>query len=170
MSDTNDLRAAAERLILPRTGDGDEHAWHLFIVRLGAGARTGDAADDGLPGVAGLPDGPLRTLASRRALYVSVMLHDIAKGRGGDHSEVGAEIASTLCPRLGLTAEETETVSWLVRYHLAMSATAFQRVMALDPRHALRFVAAAPMVAFVALGAKLPATGSKTPHIGPKPT
>jgi [protein-PII] uridylyltransferase len=64
---------------------------------------------------------------SRRALYVAVLLHDIAKGRGGDHSELGAEIAQTLCPRFGLTDEETETVSWLVRHHLLMSNTAFKR-------------------------------------------
>jgi [protein-PII] uridylyltransferase len=69
----------------------------------------------------------VRQIESRRALYVSVMLHDIAKGRGGDHSELGAEIALTLCPRLGLTPEETETVSWLVRQHLLMSNTATKR-------------------------------------------
>jgi [protein-PII] uridylyltransferase len=64
---------------------------------------------------------------SRRALYVSVLLHDIAKGRGGDHSELGAEVALELCPRLGLTPEETETVSWLVLNHLLISQTAFKR-------------------------------------------
>lgn len=77
-------------------------------------------------------DHPLSTsildqIASRRALYVAVLLHDIAKGRGGDHSVIGAEIALKLGPRFGLTAAETETVSWLVRYHLLMSATAFKR-------------------------------------------
>ncbi|MGV3457537.1 [protein-PII] uridylyltransferase, partial [Sphingomonas sp.] len=74
-----------------------------------------------------LASGILDQVASRRALYVSVLLHDIAKGRGGDHSVIGAEIALKLCPRFGLTAAETETVSWLVRYHLLMSATAFKR-------------------------------------------
>jgi [protein-PII] uridylyltransferase len=64
---------------------------------------------------------------SRRALYVAVLLHDIAKGRRGDHSVLGAEIADRLCPRLGLDEEETELVSWLVRHHLIMSATAFKR-------------------------------------------
>ncbi|WP_242098219.1 [protein-PII] uridylyltransferase [Sphingomonas sp. CROZ-RG-20F-R02-07] len=66
-------------------------------------------------------------IVSRRVLYVAVLIHDIAKGRGGDHSILGAEVACRLCPRLGLTAAETETVSWLVRHHLLMSATAFKR-------------------------------------------
>jgi [protein-PII] uridylyltransferase len=74
-----------------------------------------------------------KQLASRRVLYVAVLLHDIAKGRGGDHSVIGAEIALKLCPRLGLDPAETETVSWLVRHHLLMSATAFKRDLA-DPK------------------------------------
>ena len=57
-------------------------------------------------------DHPLATalfkrIASRRLLYVAVLLHDIAKGRGGDHSVLGAEVARTLCPRLGLDEAET---------------------------------------------------------------
>jgi [protein-PII] uridylyltransferase len=64
---------------------------------------------------------------SLRALYLAVFLHDVAKGRGGDHSVLGAEIAERLGPRLGLTDWETETVSWLVRHHLLMSNVAFKR-------------------------------------------
>lgn len=80
-------------------------------------------------------DHPLATqligkLHHRRAAYVAVLMHDIAKGRGGDHSVLGAEIALRLCPRLGLSSEETELVSWLVRQHLLMSATAFKRDLA----------------------------------------
>ncbi|MBJ7443012.1 MAG: [protein-PII] uridylyltransferase [Sphingobium sp.] len=78
-------------------------------------------------------------LLSRRVLYVAVLLHDIAKGRGGDHSILGAEVAEHLCPRLGLTPAETETVAWLVRYHLLMSATAFKRDLA-DYKTILDFV------------------------------
>ena len=66
-------------------------------------------------------------IQSRRSLYVAMMLHDIAKGRGGDHSVLGAEIALRVGPALGLSAEETETVSWLVLHHLLMSQTAFKR-------------------------------------------
>ncbi len=69
----------------------------------------------------------LRQIVSRRVLYIAVLLHDIAKGRGGDHSVLGADVAMKLCPRFGLSAAETETVAWLVRLHLTMSATAFKR-------------------------------------------
>jgi [protein-PII] uridylyltransferase len=81
----------------------------------------------------------LKQIASRRVLYVAVLLHDIAKGRGGDHSVIGAEIALKLCPRFGLDAAETETVSWLVRHHLLMSSTAFKRDLA-DPKTIEDFV------------------------------
>ena len=72
----------------------------------------------------------MRQIVSRRVLFVATLLHDIAKGRGGDHSVLGAEVAENLCPRLGLSPAETETVAWLVRYHLLMSATAFKRDLA----------------------------------------
>lgn len=76
---------------------------------------------------------------SRRALYLSVLLHDIAKGRNGDHSVLGAEVALRLAPRLGLDEWETETVSWLVRYHLLMARTAFKRDID-DPATVATFV------------------------------
>ncbi len=86
-----------------------------------------------------LATGIAKRIASRRVLYVAVLLHDIAKGRPGDHSVVGAEIAETLCPRLGLTPAETETVAWLVRWHLLMSSTAQKRDLA-DPQTIQDFV------------------------------
>jgi [protein-PII] uridylyltransferase len=83
-------------------------------------------------------DHPLSTnviqkVLSRNVLYVAVLLHDIAKGRGGDHSLLGAEVALRVCPRLGLKPSETETVAWLVRWHLLMSNTAFKRDLS-DPK------------------------------------
>jgi [protein-PII] uridylyltransferase len=69
----------------------------------------------------------IKEVLSRRVLYVAVLLHDIAKGRGGDHSMLGEKVAEKLGPRFGLSPAETETVAWLVRWHLAMSATAFKR-------------------------------------------
>jgi [protein-PII] uridylyltransferase len=86
-----------------------------------------------------LSTGLFRLIASRRVLYAAVLLHDIAKGRGGDHSLLGAEVARALCPRLGLSDAETETVAWLVRWHLLMSATAFKRDLA-DPQTIADFV------------------------------
>jgi [protein-PII] uridylyltransferase len=76
---------------------------------------------------------------SRRVLYVAVLLHDIAKGRGGDHSVLGAEVAERVGPTLGLTPEETETVAWLVAHHLDMSKTAFRRDVN-DPQTIADFV------------------------------
>jgi [protein-PII] uridylyltransferase len=82
----------------------------------------------------------VKRIASRRVLYVAVLLHDIAKGRGGDHSELGAEVARELCPRFGLDEAETEAVAWLVRWHLLMSATAFKRDLS-DPQTIADFAA-----------------------------
>lgn len=76
---------------------------------------------------------------SREVLYVAVLMHDIAKGRGGDHSVLGADIARKVCPRLGLSDEQTETVAWLVLHHLAMSETAFKRDLG-DPKTIHDFV------------------------------
>lgn len=69
----------------------------------------------------------IHKINSRSALYVALFLHDIAKGRAGDHSILGAELAKDICPRLGLSEEETDTVSWLIQHHLALTKTAFRR-------------------------------------------
>ena len=89
---------------------------------------TEDQLEQGeLAGIAPVATALIGQVQSRRALYVAMLLHDIAKGRGGDHSELGAAIAQELGPRLGLSAEETESVSWLVLHHLVLSQTAFRR-------------------------------------------
>jgi [protein-PII] uridylyltransferase len=67
------------------------------------------------------------SIEKRAALYVAMFLHDIAKGRTEDHSLAGIAVARNLCPRLGLSAAETETVAWLVENHLIMSDTAQRR-------------------------------------------
>ncbi len=79
-------------------------------------------------------------IASRRALALAVFVHDIGKGRGGNHSEIGGAIAERLGPRLGLTDEETETAAWLVRWHLAMSGVTTRRDIE-DPRTVQDFAA-----------------------------
>ena len=110
----------------------DEHS--IRAIGLLAAIERGDLADDHP-----LSTALFRQIASRRTLYVAVLLHDIAKGRGGDHSVIGAEIAQKLGPRFGLDPAETETVAWLVRHHLLMSATAFKRDLA-DPKTIEDFV------------------------------
>ena len=71
----------------------------------------------------------IKTLSNsaRRIIYMAVFLHDIAKGRQEAHSIAGERVAKQLCPRLGLTAAETDTIAWLVRQHLLMSETAQSR-------------------------------------------
>ena len=70
---------------------------------------------------------------NRRILYMALFLHDMGKGRPEDHSILGAQIARRVAPRLGLSADESETVEWLVRYHLLMSDIAQKRDLS-DPR------------------------------------
>ncbi len=70
---------------------------------------------------------------SRKVLYVALLLHDIGKGRPEDHAILGAQIARKLCPRLGLNKKESDTVEWLIRYHLLMSDVAQKRDIA-EPR------------------------------------
>jgi [protein-PII] uridylyltransferase len=110
----------------------DEHS--IRAIGLLAAIERGELKDD-----QPLSTAIIRQIASRRVIYVAVLLHDIAKGRGGDHSVIGAEIALKLGPQLGLDPAETETVSWLVRYHLLMSSTAFKRDLA-DPKTIEDFV------------------------------
>jgi [protein-PII] uridylyltransferase len=57
-------------------------------------------------------------------LYIGALFHDIAKGRGGNHSELGTLDAEEFCRNHGLSAEDTELVVWLVRNHLVMSQVA----------------------------------------------
>ncbi|MBV9420544.1 MAG: [protein-PII] uridylyltransferase, partial [Alphaproteobacteria bacterium] len=82
----------------------------------------------------------IKRIKSREALYVAMLLHDIAKGLPGDHSDVGEAIAQSLCPRLGLSPEDTRAVMWLVKNHLVMSDMAQKRDIS-DPKTVKDFVA-----------------------------
>ncbi|MDP2144441.1 MAG: [protein-PII] uridylyltransferase [Gallionella sp.] len=62
--------------------------------------------------------------ARPEVLYVAGLFHDIAKGRGGDHSQLGKKDARAFCRRHELSDDDTEMVVWLVEQHLTLSATA----------------------------------------------
>ncbi len=63
----------------------------------------------------------------RPVIYITTLLHDIAKGRPEDHSIAGAKVARRLCPRLGFSPADTELVAWLIEEHLTMSTVAQSR-------------------------------------------
>ncbi len=66
----------------------------------------------------------MQSLEKPEIAYLGGLFHDIAKGRGGDHSELGAVDAEAFCLEHGLSKYEASTVAWLVRYHLILSTTA----------------------------------------------
>jgi [protein-PII] uridylyltransferase len=69
----------------------------------------------------------LADLERRDLLTLATLLHDVGKGRGGDHSAVGAELARPIARRMGLDDEEAGQVAWLVQQHLALYHFATRR-------------------------------------------
>jgi len=74
-----------------------------------------------------LASGIFQHLANPGLLYLAGLFHDIAKGREGDHSTLGAVDAREFCQLHGLPEHDTKLVSWLVKNHLNMSITAQRR-------------------------------------------
>ena len=98
----------------------DEHS--LFVVR-NLGMLADPARHDEHPHCADI----FARLPKPELIYVAGLFHDVAKGRGGDHSEIGAELVREFCTRHGFGEYDTRLVAWLVRYHLLMSITAQRR-------------------------------------------
>ena len=98
----------------------DQHSLHLIkeIERLRAGEYAQSL--------------PLLTQLGREAekielLYLGMMFHDIGKGFGGGHSEIGARMVRPIARRMRLNADDGAMVEFLVRHHLLMTHTAFRR-------------------------------------------
>ena len=82
-----------------------------------------------------------KRIAKPELLYLAAIFHDIAKGRGGSHSELGAEDAEVFCEKLDIEPSERKMVVWLVRQHLMMSQTS-QRKDLSDPLNVQEFAEA----------------------------
>ncbi|MDO9451723.1 MAG: [protein-PII] uridylyltransferase [Stagnimonas sp.] len=104
----------------------DEHI--LYVVRNARRLAMRQFADE-LP----FPSEVFTRLPKPELLYLAAFFHDLAKGRGGDHSELGGADAVGFCLDHGLSHADAELVAWLVRHHLTMSLTA-QKQDVQDPQ------------------------------------
>lgn len=98
----------------------DEHT--LNCIRMLNAIERGEYTES-LPLISRL----IHHIQARHVLYLALLMHDIAKGRGGDHSVLGEGMARKLARRMGFSAYDAEQVGWLVRHHLLMSSVAFKR-------------------------------------------
>jgi [protein-PII] uridylyltransferase len=105
------------------------NAYHRFTVdrhSLEAVAEAAALLDESDPAGDGF-DGDVARRAPRAVLLLGALLHDIAKGKPGDHSEVGAQTARTIARHIGLDDESTDQLAWLVGNHLLLADTASRR-------------------------------------------
>lgn len=110
----------------------DEHS--LFVLS-NARKFALDRFNDELPMQNAIMQNDIR---KPHLLYLAAIFHDIAKGRGGDHAELGAEDAYDFCEAHGMLQADTDLVVWLVRHHLTMSTTAQNKDLS-DPEVILQF-------------------------------
>jgi [protein-PII] uridylyltransferase len=116
------------------------NAYHRFTVdrhSLEAVAECAALLDPTDPLGAGF-DGEVARSARRDVLLLAALLHDMAKGRGGDHSVVGVEVARAVAARIGLDPAGTDELAWAVRHHLLLAETATRRDLG-DARTISRF-------------------------------
>jgi len=90
--------------------------------------------DEAFPEISGL----MQAVPDRPVLYLGALLHDVGKGRGGDHSNKGADLAGPCALRLGLSPERAERVVFIVKYHLLMAHLAQRRDLS-DPKLIVEF-------------------------------
>ena len=81
----------------------------------------------------------LKEIKKPELLYIAALYHDIGKGRGGDHSQLGAVDAELFCRRHGLRTDDIRMITWLVREHLTLSVTAQKQDLS-DPEVIQAFV------------------------------
>jgi len=128
-------------------GQMQHDLFHIFtvdthtmrVIRNMSRLASGEAGADDFP----LAKRLITRLPKLETLYIAGLYHDVAKGRGGDHSELGAVDAAEFCKRHHLSERDTQLVSWLVENHLQMSMTA-QRKDISDPDIIQAFARAMP--------------------------
>lgn len=119
----------------PVTGRIHHDVYHVYTVDVHSVAaldRLHQIARGELSELYALPTRVLADLERRDLVCLATLLHDVGKGRGGDHSAVGAELAARIARRLLLSSEDADEVAWLVREHLTLYHLATRRDLS-DP-------------------------------------
>ena len=103
--------------------------WHLHQLTESDTAKTLPIAHE-----------VMQNIVKPERLFIAALFHDIAKGQGGDHSQLGESSSYRFCRRIGMSEYDSHFVAWLVRHHLAMSYTS-QREDLNDSQVITRFAA-----------------------------